>query len=730
MFSQLLSKRKSSESVQILDDLVRESLVALLPVTALITWSWALVMVFFTRSAEVYGGAVLLLTLLTAWLSYRLHQEHLTLAVWLYLGGLTAAVTVIAAISPNVMGLYLYMQVVLVTITLTSPRATWAVALVCSGLALLIGLNGPAGDWSAVFFPILFILLTATTARLSSQRLFTALDWALSMTREARKSRDEANLHGAELQRVLKSLDEAYVRLERANRALLFAQEAAEKAYRFKAEFVANVSHELRTPLNLIVGFSEMMATAPASYGGVLLPSEYRGDVTAIYRSATHLRHLIDDVLDLSRLEAGGMPLRREPTDLVAVILQAAEMVRGLVEARGLKFEINLPEHMPALVMDRTRIHQVLLNLLTNATRFTDRGEICIRVELEAQEVVITIQDTGRGIHPERLKRAFETFNQMEDGQSTMGSGLGLAVSKRFVELHGGRMWIESQEGQGTQVYFTLPLPAASASVELASVKALPPSPSSSQPVVLVLHDELRVLNLLRRHLEGYDFMQAESPEKAARLAREVLPVAVLADSGELNYRYDPLWADLPPQTVRLVCPLPGQQHMNGLAGALAVLAKPVGREELAEALARLAAPPRTALVIDDDPHLVRLLGRMLRADHPELNVLEAFDGMEGLDIARDRHPDVVLLDLVMPRMTGYEFLDAIVHDETLTSLPVIVLSAPSTEQESAPLPGDFRLQRPDGFSLSELIRLLQANLGVVTANPASAAVPPTTVPD
>ena len=143
------------------------------------------------------------------------------------------------------------------------------------------------------------------------------------MTRETRKNAEEARMHRAEVQRVLKSLDEAYVRLKRTNQALIFAQEAAQKAYRFKAEFVANVSHELRTPLNLIVGFSKMMAMAPESYSGVPLPNQYRGDVIALYRSARHLSALIDDVLDLSQIEAGSMPLVKETTDLREVIHEA-----------------------------------------------------------------------------------------------------------------------------------------------------------------------------------------------------------------------------------------------------------------------------------------------------------------------------------------------------------------------------------------------------------------------
>jgi signal transduction histidine kinase len=184
------------------------------------------------------------------------------------------------------------------------------------------------------------------------------------------------------LQRVLHSLDLALSRLERNNRALAFAQEAAEQAYRFKSEFVANVSHELRTPLNLIVGFSEMMTTAPESYGGKPLPSEYRGDMLAIYRSSRHLLDLINDVLDLSQIEAGRMVIHKERVILVEVIREAADIVRGLAEARRLQLIVDEPPAALVIDLDRVRTRQVLLNLLTNAMRYTEQGWVRIDTEI------------------------------------------------------------------------------------------------------------------------------------------------------------------------------------------------------------------------------------------------------------------------------------------------------------------------------------------------------------
>jgi signal transduction histidine kinase len=236
--------------------------------------------------------------------------------------------------------LSLYLLVVLVAAPLTKPRGLGVMTLLV--LAAMVATGVQRGTQAAeLIIPIMLTVLTGLTAWLSTRRLFTALGWALSMTDKAMRSTEEARDHRLELQRVLHSLDLALSRLERNNRALAFAQEAAEKAYRFKSEFVANVSHELRTPLNLIVGFSEMMTTAPESYGGKPLPSEYRGDMLAIYRSSRHLLDLINDVLDLSQIEHGRMVIHKERVALVEVIREAADIVRGLAEARRLQLIID-----------------------------------------------------------------------------------------------------------------------------------------------------------------------------------------------------------------------------------------------------------------------------------------------------------------------------------------------------------------------------------------------------
>jgi signal transduction histidine kinase/CheY-like chemotaxis protein len=710
-------EKQDLQTAQVLKDLIQESLNVLLIGTGLVTWVWAVFVFLSVKLNFAHAFAVLALTLSTVWASYRLSKKHLRLAVGLYLGGLVISVTIIAFTFQSTALFYLYMLVVLITAMLTNPPVTWGVALGSILLVLVISRDGRVTQWVDVAVPITFILLTALTSWLGSWRLFTALSWALTMTRESQKNADEAQRHRGQVQRVLKSLDEAYARLERVNEALFLAQESARKAYRFKSEFVANVSHELRTPLNLIVGFSEMMATAPESYGGVPLPKEYRGDVTATYRSARHLSDLIDDVLDLSRIEAGRMPLIKEATDLGEVVREAAEMVRGLAEARGLRLEVEVPDDLPMLYLDRTRIRQVLLNLLTNATRYTDEGSIDVEIGLADHEAKVMVQDSGRGISPGRIARAFEAFSQLDDGQAREGSGLGLAVSKRFVEMHGGGMWIESEPGHGTTVGFSLPIPRDGRTGQVSPLTARrAPRGREGQPLVLLLHDDLRTLSLLHRYVEGYQFRLAETVGQVREIVHEAFPVAVVMDT-----IWASRWAErikllnLPPQTPLVTCPLPSMHRLGSLLGAADYLPKPITREELEAALSRLPEAPRTVLVVDDNPHVVRLLGRMLRAIDPSLQVLEAFGGQEGLEVMRTEQPDVVLLDLVMPEVDGYALLEEMKNDEALARTRIIIVSVRGIEEETAPIRGEIRVGREEGLSLTEILQILRATLSAVT---------------
>lgn len=697
-------------------DLVRESLHNLLPATIVITWLWTAFVAIFIEGKLLPTWGIFAVICAAAGLSRYLSPRHLRLSAATYLLGLMAAVACTTLVLHDRETYYLYMLVVLIAAILTNPSILWGLSLLCIVMAYVTAFAIGNARVDDLFVPSLFILATAAIAQLSTRRLFMALDWALSMTEEAQKNAQEAQKHRGEVQRMLKSLDEAYVRLERANTALLLARETAEKAYEFKATFVANVSHELRMPLNLIVGFSEMMATAPESYGGVQMPREYRADIMAIYRSARHLTELINDVLDLSQIETGRLPLDRELENLPAVVCEAVDIMRGLAEARRLRLEIDLPGDLPPLRLDRTRIRQVLLNLLTNAARFTDVGWIRVHACLLDREVAVSIQDSGRGIPPDKLAKAFEVFSQLHENPEHEGSGLGLALSKKFIELHGGRIWIESAVGHGTTVWFTLPVPRDEPeSIGSPLVRTAMLSPTSS-PVVALLHDDPRTMSLLRRYIEGFQFVLADTAEQLHHMLLQTLPLAVLMDGEWLRARgIGAVESELPANIPFISCPLPGRQRLASKLGAIDYLTKPITRDNLQGAMARLSHIPQRVLVVDDDPHIVLLLSRMLKTFNPTMQVFEAFGGRQALEITRLQRPELVLLDLLMPEMSGYEFLQEITCDKATASTPVIIVSAHGVEEETVPINGELRIGRETGFSTTEILQVVQALLNALT---------------
>ncbi len=697
-----------------LEDMTRDTLRVLLPMTALASWAWAAPIMLLDPQCFLSALGVLLVTTSAAWLGSALSQRCLREAARIYLFGLLVSVTIIAYTYHTPLAFCLYVLVLLVAPMLAGAPMSALLALASVALVLLAGRTGPRLSAADVGVPILLVVLTALTSWVSSRRLHTALGWALNMTRQAQHSAEEARARRAEVRSMLKSLDEAYVRLERSNQALIFAREAADKAYQFKAEFVANVSHELRTPLNIISGFSEMIATAPDSYGGIPLPAPYRGDVMAIHKSARHLTDLINDVLDLSQIDAGKMPITLENASLAQVAREAMEMVEGLAHARGLALQMQVPESLPPLLLDRVRIRQVFLNLLSNAIRFTDRGWIRLSAYPEGQEIVVQVEDTGRGIPPDRLSLAFEAFSQLSEEQVREGTGLGLAVSKKFVDLHGGRMWLESVVGQGTTVGFTLPV---SGENQRLGVPRLVRSGGAAKadPEVLVVHDDPAAVKLLERYVPGYRFSMVQSRAELLRSVSEGSPMAIVVDAA-LARQWD-LQGDrwrLPAQPATITCSLPSMRRLGAQFGAVGFLPKPVSREALSDAIARLPRAPRKALIVDDDPDIVRLLARMLRSDHPEMEVLQALGGDEGLQAVNREQPDLLLLDLVMLGVTGYDILRHLQSGGGATQTQTIVVSVRSMEQESIPFQGGFHLDRAAGFNLTETLQVLTAVLAAV----------------
>lgn len=656
----------------------------------------------------------------------------LRLAVWCFLT--TSAISVAAAIwlleSP--VAALLYPVVALAAVVLLHPLAGLATTAATVGFVVLLRDLGPLAFLTTdhVAQVALISLLVVATAWALDRNLLTAIEWSLHSFEQALRSAQDAQNHRAQLVQALKQLDSAYYRLERANAALEVAWKAAESAERSKSEFVTNISHELRTPLNLIVGFGEMIVTSPESYGGPL-PPQYRGDLNAIYRSAQHLLTLTDDVIDLARVGVGRMALVREPVDLGQVIRDACDIVREYVAAKGLYLDVEVEPGMPELLADRLRIRQVLLNLLTNASRFTERGGITVAAVTQEGRIAVRVVDTGAGIAPEDLPKVFQEFHTGDGGSPRRhggfgGMGLGLPLSKRLVELHGGEMGVDSALGTGTTFWFTLPTVATEGAsrgegwrpTRLQAVRG------SLESVLVVVGADQQSISFLRRHLRGYRIVPASSLAAARSVAVEHRASAILADAVIVSAQD---CVDSPVPVLRL--PLPRGDRVAAALGAIACMTKPVTRSDLRAAIQRLGHPIRMAIVVDDDPRFVRLMVRMLRSilrdpdlrqEAPEPGALEECEvaglhnGHDALALMRERRPDLVLLDLVMPGMGGQDLLAAMAASGDLASVPVIVVSGQEPGEWRLPLAGSIAVERPAGFRLEEILGSIEALLGVL----------------
>lgn len=514
------------------------------------------------------------------------------------------------------------------------------------------------------------------------QRLLSTLASNLTVLIERARLFDEVEAAKVELQQRAEALEEANVRLQELDR--------------LKSQFLANMSHELRTPLNSIIGFSEVLIDGLVGE----VPPEQRECLENIRSSGQHLLALINDILDLSKIEAGRMELKPTTFDVAELLAEVQATVIPLIEKKSQVLTVEQPDGLPPLTADRFRIKQVLLNLLSNAYKFTPvGGHITLSCRLADQAMMLfSVADTGIGIKPEDQGIIFKEFRQADGSlaREMTGTGLGLAISKRLVEMHGGCIWVESEYGHGATFSFMLPLAGPpAAEPETAGETAL----SSDGKIVLVVEDDRQFSDLLAFYLrqEGYTPIQHFNGMGVLGQARELKPALITLDImlPDLDgwdilraLKSDPQTKDIP---VLIISVLEDGELALSL-GAVDYLVKPVGRDDLQALLNRLATPESLArefkvLLIDDDPDIVPLLREMLRAE--SCTLLSAHDGEEGLRLARSEHPDVILLDLIMPGMSGFEVLEKLRAEAETANIPVIVLTAKDVTAEERKLLND-----------------------------------------
>jgi PAS domain S-box-containing protein len=506
--------------------------------------------------------------------------------------------------------------------------------------------------------------------------------------------------------------------LKAFERALQQKNAELEDASRMKSEFLANMSHELRTPLNAIIGFSEVLGDGLMGS----LTDQQRGYVGDIFRAGKHLLSLINDILDLSKVEAGKMMLDLETTLISSLLMNSLSIVKGQAATRRVQLDMVVPTDLGAIQADARKVKQIVYNLLSNAVKFTvEGGKVTLRArrvpraevgvssgtwhrrafplgESEFSEfLMISVRDDGIGIESEALESLFKPFTQLESGLARKfeGTGLGLVMVKLLAELHGGSVGVESKVGEGSCFTVWLPFrvaeaarraPAAAAPVRAAA------DGRGEPPTALVVEDDPKSAELIRVQLEaeGFKVLHAESAEGALLLAqRQPLSLITLnvmlpdVDGWEFLRRLKEI-PDLHRIPVVIISIL--ADRAKGFAlGAAAVMQKPISRQELFDLLVELGLSSQSGeslrvLVVDDDPAAVELTA--VRLTELGATVLRAAGGREAIEIANRDLPDLIVLDLMMPEISGFDVVESLNRHPQTTRIPIIVLTAKETTAE------------------------------------------------
>ncbi len=491
--------------------------------------------------------------------------------------------------------------------------------------------------------------------------------------------------------------------------------EAHDKLKRFLAFF----SHELRSPLNSIIGFSELISEE----GAALTPASLEQYNAAIKSSGTHLLHLINDILDLSKIEAGKMDLRFAPVGIRNLVDGIKHVVQTQADAKKITIELAVDEELDDIIADGVRLKQILLNLVTNALKFSHTGgRVILSATRKQNDIEFSVQDFGVGIRKEEIATLFQPFHQTDNGAKKIeGTGLGLAITKKLTELHGGSLFVVSDEGVGSTFITRIPMMVqVENETEKVFRKISETTGGGRQKRVLIVEDKPHARTLLHTYLteSGYTVEIAvngvEALEKAKLWKPDVITLDILIpvkDGWQVlrELKDHPLCKEIPVIIISMV----DERNVGFGLGAVEYFVKPVQKDDLIAAVKKVegrgSRSSAKILVIDDDKSVTDLVEIILEAEG--CTVIKAHNGKEGLALAEKEKPDLIILDLVMPEMSGFNVAYQLKHNTATYTIPVMIMTSMEIDEETREQLEGFvvSLMKKSGFTKRDLLNEIAA---------------------
>jgi signal transduction histidine kinase/CheY-like chemotaxis protein len=625
------------------------------------------------------------LTLLVTWVVYR--KQGLRAASWVCIIGTILSLLVESVFFPGSWVWILLAVPILQTGILIGSSAT---AWVGFGEGVLVILTNVIIGAQIPLNPAIYYLAVTTaivwyTSQLIDNSIFQTVFYALNN----KKTLEEARTHQGRLVRAVKSMDESNARLVKAYDNITLLQHEADQFRQQKIQFANMISHEMRTPLNFIIGATEMMVKSPHTYGDRPWPSGLHEDILRIFQSSQHLLNLINDVLALGQIEANRMVLTFSVSSLSSILEELAKILGTSFTNNGLYLDIQVDPDLPLLKMDRIRIWQVLLNLISNALRHTKTGGVRISVRREMENILVSVEDTGLGIPPEHLGNLFQEFYQGDlnnEISEVQTSGLGLAISKQYIELHGGYIWVESpiqepHDGQGPGSRFSFTLPLGGMTINLQSLwvgqnnayfQRRGDRAGTKETILIYSALSSKLFTQLPISLSGYQIAHCATETELAQALEQFDPCGVI------QVYEGPIKEEIPGIVTRVPwvkCQVQAED-LDLTEMWDAYLTKPSTPDQVRSALENIGGTFATCLVIDDDPDIGRFIELTFLSVGLNVDVRYAATGEKGVELMLSFMPSVTFLDINLPDISGWKVLKMIRETAQISDLPVIIFSA------------------------------------------------------